>query len=96
MRPSDILNAKRPELRRLIASYGVLQPRVFGSVLIGKDTEASDLDLLVEPSPSTTLFTLAGLQDAAEALLGFPVSILTPMSLPSSFRAQVLAEAQAL
>ena len=96
MKPSEALDAKRPQLRQLIARHGVSQPRVFGSVLRRTDTEASDLDLLVEPSGSTTLFTLAQLQDEAEDLLGFPVSILTPNALPAAFRDRVLAEAAPL
>lgn len=96
MTPSEALDAKRPQLRSLIARHGVSRPRVFGSVLTRTDTADSDLDLLVDPSDSTTLFTLARLQDAAEALLGFRVSILTPAGLPPAFRDRVLAEAQAL
>ena len=93
MRPRDALNAKRSELRSLMARHGVIAPRVFGSVLKQTDTEASDLDLLVDPSESTTFFTLAALQLEAEALLGVTVSILTPDALPRQFRAEVLAEA---
>lgn len=96
MRPSIALDAHRPALRRLIAQYDVSAPRVFGSVLTRTDTEDSDLDLLVDPGPTTTFFTLAGLQDAAESLLGLRVSVLTPGALPLSFRDRVLAEAQPL
>jgi predicted nucleotidyltransferase len=96
MKPSEALHAKRRQLRRLIARYGVTSPRIFGSVLTGQDTETSDLDLLVEPSSTTTLFTLAQLQDEAEDMLGFPVSILTPDALPAAFRDYVLAKAAPL
>ena len=40
--------------------------------------------------------TLAGLQHAAEELLGVPVSVLTPESLPAKFRDHVLERAQPL
>ena len=96
MRPTDALDAKRTELRHLVARHGVLCPRVFGSVLKHTDTDSSDLDLLVDPTESTTLLTLAALQIEAEALLGVPVSILTPNALPRQFRAEVLAEARPL
>lgn len=43
--------------------FGVLRPRVFGSVVAGTDAEDSDLDLLVDPAPTTTLLTLARLQN---------------------------------
>jgi predicted nucleotidyltransferase len=51
-----------------------INPRVFGSVLRGRDTESSDLDILVDPLPGTTLFDLGGLQIALEELLAMPVT----------------------
>jgi uncharacterized protein len=51
MRPSEALTAHRAELRQLVNRYGLLRPRVFGSVLAGNDDEDSDLDLLVDPGP---------------------------------------------
>ena len=96
MKPSDALEAHRTELRHLAAHYGVLRVRVFGSALTHTDTEESDLDLLVDPSQTTTLFTLAGFQSDAEELLGVKVSVLTPNGLPPKFRARVLAQAAPL
>jgi predicted nucleotidyltransferase len=94
MRPSEALAAHRTELRQLIGRYDVAHPRVFGSVLTGKDTEESDLDVLVDPTDATTLFTLVALENAATALLGVRDSVLTPNSLRPSFRGTVLAHAQ--
>lgn len=51
-------------------------------MLTGADTEESDLDLLVDATESTTLFTLAGLEHEAQKLLGVPVSVPTPKFLP--------------
>ena len=96
MKPSDALDAHRSELRQLVTRHGFSRPRVFGSVITEADTEESDLDLLVEPSESTTLLTLAGLQIEAEKLLGVPVSVLTPNGLPPKFRDRVLQQAEAL
>lgn len=83
-------------MRRTARRYRVSNPRVFGSVLRGEDTEGSDLDLLVDPMPGTTLFDLGGLQDELERLLGLRVDVRTPQELPVSFREQVLAEARPL
>ncbi len=94
MKPSQTLKVHRSELRALAARYGVSRLRVFGSVARAEDDENSDLDLLVDPSESTTLLTLAALQLEAEALLGVHVDVLTPKSLPQRLRTQVLAEAQ--
>ena len=96
MKPSEALAAHRDELRQLVSRYDLSRPRVFGSVLTGTDDEESDLDLLVDATSTTTLFTLAGLQHDAEELLGVPVSVLTPEELPAKFRDQVLERAQAL
>ncbi len=96
MRPSEALTNHRAELRQLVSRYGLSRPRVFGSVLTGTDTEDSDLDLLVDPAPSTTLFTLAGLEHEAGQLLGVPVSVLTPKFLSVKFRDKVLQLAQPL
>jgi uncharacterized protein len=65
-------------LRQLISRADVTRPRIYGSVLAGTDTEESDLDLLVDPTDSTTLFTLAGLEHQAREFLGVRVSVLTP------------------
>ncbi len=94
MKPSALLDHKRLALQEAIRRYRVANLRVFGSVVHGRDTEGSDLDLLVDPLPGTTLFDLGGLQMELEELLGVQVDLLTPGDLPAKFRAQVLAEAR--
>jgi len=74
--------------------YQATNPRVFGSIVHGNDTDGSDLDLLVDPLPGTTLFDLGGLQVELETMLGVSVDVLTSADLPIKFRAQVLAEAR--
>lgn len=71
-------------------------PRVFGSVVRGCDTEDSDLDILVDPTPETTLFDIGTIRHELLQLLGVPVDVLTPRALPEKFRAAVLAEAVAV
>lgn len=94
MRPSAVLDLRRADIRAAASRFCVTNPRVFGSVLRGTDGDGSDLDLLVDPLPGATLFDLGGLQQALEEMLGVGVDLLTPGDLPSSFRAQVLAEAR--
>ena len=72
----------------------VRQRRVFGSVLYGTDHEGSDLDLLVDTLPGTTLLDLGGLQDELQELLGVPVDVLTLKDLPAKFRDTVAQEAR--
>lgn len=93
MKPSQALDVHRAELRDLVARFGFLHPRVFGSVATGSDAEDSDLDLLVDPVPGTTLLTIAALQNEAERLLGVSVDVQTPKSISTRFRDQVLKQA---
>jgi hypothetical protein len=94
MRPSDVLEQKRIEVCELVRQFHSANPRVFGSVLHGTDRDGSDLDLLVDALPGTTLFDLGGLHDALEVALGIRVDLLTPKDLPIGFREKVLAEAR--
>lgn len=94
MKPSVMLDRRRIAVRETVGRFRAANPRVFGSVLHGTDTDGSDLDLLVDALPSATLFDLGGLQDELEVLLGIPVDLRTPADLPQKFRDQVLAEAQ--
>ncbi|MBK5409661.1 MULTISPECIES: nucleotidyltransferase family protein [Pseudomonas] len=94
MKPSTALDLKRVAVREVVGRFRTSNPRVFGSVLLGTDKEGSDLDLLVDALPGTTLFDLGGLQVELEDLLGVNVDLLTPGDLPLKFRAQVLAEAR--
>ena len=68
-------------------------PRIFGSTVNGEDTDSSDLDLLVDPTPDTTLLDIARIQGQLQRLLGIPVDVLTPKALPDGLRERVLAEA---
>jgi len=94
MRPSTVLDINRSAIRETVSRFRTVNPRVFGSVLHGTDQDGSDLDLLVDALPGTTLFDLGGLQDELESRLGVHVDLLTPADLPVKFRAQVLAEAK--
>lgn len=94
MKPSQSLELKRNAVLEAAARFRTVNPRVFGSVIYGRDTDSSDIDLLVDPLPGTTLFDLGGLQVELEELLGVSVDLLTPGDLPAKFRDQVLAEAR--
>ncbi len=94
MKPSIALACHREAVQQAVLRFRTVNPRVFGSVLHGVDKDGSDLDLLVDTLPNTTLFDLGGLQIELEELLGVPVDLLTPGDLSPKFRDQVLAEAR--
>lgn len=94
MKPSVALNAHRAEIREIILAHRASNARVFGSVVHGTDTDLSDLDILIDPTSETTLFDLGAIRYKLRTLLGVPVDILTPNSLPDSFRDSVIKEAK--
>ena len=96
MRPSIALQTHRDAIREIALSHQVKNVRVFGSVLHGDDTEDSDLDLLVDPTPETTLMDIAKIQVEVSQLLNMTVDVLTPKALPDKFRQLVLQEAELL
>ncbi|MEC5218677.1 putative nucleotidyltransferase [Actimicrobium sp. GrIS 1.19] len=93
MKPSEALASNRAAIRHVVESHRARNARVFGSVLRGQDTDSSDLDLLIDPTPETTLFDISAIRVELRKLLGVPVDVLTPNGLPDKFRAAVLAEA---
>ena len=94
MRPSAALTSHRIDVLAAARRYQTTNVRLFGSVLQGNDTDSSDLDILVDRLPNTTLFDLGGLQVDLEQMLGVKVDVLTPLDLPIKFRAEVLAAAR--
>lgn len=94
MKPSTLLEKNREQIKQIILEQNVLNPRVFGSVLNGTDTELSDLDILVDPTPTTSLFDIGAIRFELKAMLHIEVDVLTPNALPDSFRTLVIAQAK--
>lgn len=92
-RPSEVFRMNRDLIRSIALLHRTVNPRVFGSVSRGDDSETSDLDLLVDPLPGATLLDLGAIQIELEEALGISVDVLTPGDLPRKFRDQVLKEA---
>ena len=93
MKPSSAFEAHREEIRRIVEANRGMNPRVFGSVLHGADTEQSDLDILIDAAPRFTLFDMARIALEIEKLTHTKVDVRTPDDLPAKFRPQVIAEA---
>ena len=94
MKHAALIAARSASIRMLASRHRAANPRIFGSVLHGRDGKDSDIDILVDALPGATLFDLGGLQQALQDLLGAPVDLLTPGDLPARFRERVLAEAR--
>ncbi|SMD02974.1 nucleotidyltransferase family protein [Rhizobium sp. RU36D] len=95
MRPSEALEKNREAIREATQRFNAANPRVFGSVARGEDGPDSDLDILVDDLPGSTLFSLGGLQDTLEHIMrGVPVHLLTPGDIPDELRSRIMAEAK--
>lgn len=93
MKPSEALRLNRDAVRRVVESHRGRNARVFGSASRGDDRDNSDLDILIDPTPDTTLLDIGAIRHELHELLGVPVDVLTPGALPEKFRSAVLAEA---
>jgi predicted nucleotidyltransferase len=93
MKPSLALQKHRAVIRRIVEANRTTNPRVFGSVAAGEDSEGSDLDILVDPTPQTTLFDLGAIQSELSELLGVPAHVMTPGDLPQRIRGAIVAAA---
>ena len=90
MRPSEACKNHKEVIRLVVTRHRTTNPRVFGSVLRGED---SDLDLLVDATERTTLFDIVTIERELREALGIKVDVQTPESLPKRFRDVVLMEA---
>ena len=74
----EILSRHRKELE---SKYKIKRLKIFGSYAEGKQTEKSDLDLIVEFSEPPTLIELVRIEEELSELLGVKVDLLTEESI---------------
>jgi predicted nucleotidyltransferase len=96
MPPSEILPQHRETIRQLVLQAGMANPRVFGSVVRGEDSEDSDLDILVDPPPRASLLAMEMLHSRLASVTGVKIDLRTPEEIHPKFREKVLAEAASL
>jgi hypothetical protein len=81
-----LVAAHRDELRKVLDRHGVKNARLFGSVARGDDHVGSDVDLLVDFAPGTSLFTVLRIQDELETILGVEVDLVSDAGLKERVR----------
>ncbi len=96
MKPSESVRKNRDEIVEIVLRHNAKNPRLFGSCSRNEDSPSSDIDLLIDPTETTTLFDIGAIRHELLELLGTPVDVVTPGTLPESFRATVIAEAKPL
>lgn len=71
------LRASREAVLAAAQARGLTDVRLFGSVARGESDEASDVDLLVHPGASSSVFDLAGFMAEVEEILGARVDVVS-------------------
>jgi predicted nucleotidyltransferase len=78
--------AHRRELHEVLRRHGVTNPEIFGSAARGDDHEGSDVDLLVDFRPGTSIIDIIGIQHELEDLLGVHVDLVPRSALKERVR----------
>ncbi|MGM0482236.1 MAG: nucleotidyltransferase family protein [Pseudomonadota bacterium] len=91
---AELLSKHREDIQQIVAKHHAKNVKVFGSVASKTDVQGSDIDLLIETTPETTLFDIGAIKFELSELLGVDVDVLTSNSLPLSFKKQVEREAR--
>lgn len=96
MKPSIAYQQHRDAIRQIVERHHAKNPRIFGSVLHGEDTDESDLDILIDTTEETSLFDVGAIRTELTELLGVEVDVLTPGALPDRWKMEVLNEARSI
>jgi len=77
----------------LCKNYQITEIGIFGSYARGEETEASDIDILVDYETAPTIIMLVELRDYLSQVFGLKVDIVTKNGLKPRIRDRILAEA---
>lgn len=91
-----LLRRHAAEVRAVIEAAGLRNPRVFGSVARGEDTEESDIDILVDLIDEDDILAIGPPMDNLAELLGVHVDVICPQIAKPSVLERALRDAIAL
>lgn len=83
------LRRRRAAVLAVAARHGITELRVFGSFARGRDTDSSDLDLLVRVPEGTGLLALGRFTQALQDLLHVPVDVVPDDSVKPRVRTSI-------
>ncbi len=91
-----LVSERRHEILEIARTHGASNVRVFGSVARGEETDESDIDLLVDMQPGTSLLDMSRLRRALSELLGVKVDLVSSRGLSGRNGTTILQEAVAV
>ena len=87
------ISIPQKRLKQFCVQYRVRRLALFGSALREDFNPESDIDILVELEPGSSLLDLVAIKQDLEDLLGCKVDVVTESSLSPYIREDVLKEA---
>ena len=75
----------------LLKEAGVTRSAIFGSYAAGENTKESDIDILIEPPESMTLFGFADLQLKLKEALGREVDLVEYSAIKPRIKERILS-----
>lgn len=87
------LRRATPRIREVLDEHNFSNPRVFGSVARGSDSEGSDVDLLVSSSRPPSLLELSRVEQELTEAVGKPVDLVLDDGIRSDLVDAVLDSA---
>jgi len=87
------LQQQKVSIIAIASQYHAVNVRVFGSVVRGEERDDSDIDLLVEFLPGSTLFDHVGLINSLSKVFGRKVDVVSERALNKHLKSKVLSEA---
>jgi len=89
----ETLRKRRDEILEIARRHGAKKIRVFGSIARGESGEESDIDLVVEYEPGTSLMDHGELIMDLQETLGCRVDVVSERGMRDRMKSRVEAEA---
>jgi predicted nucleotidyltransferase len=86
----ELVHTNQHTIHAIMQKYGVVNPRIFGSIAQGTAGSNSDVDILVDDVEASGLFALAGLIQELEEVMQTKVDVVVKDSIKPNRRALIL------
>lgn len=93
---ADFIKKNRKAILDIAKRYGAKNVRLFGSMARGTNSESSDVDLLVNMEPGSSLLDIIAIKQDLEDLLGRKVDVVTENSISPYIKENILKDAISL